>query len=67
MVAGNQARHAYGGRIYVHLRPMSLHVMFMEMKSRPKQGEKFKGTLTFEKAGTVAIEFEVEASDAGMQ
>jgi len=51
----------------VELRPMSLHVMFMEMKSRPKQGEKFKGTLTFEKAGTVAIEFEVEASDAGMQ
>lgn len=51
----------------VELRPMSLHVMFMEMKFRPKQGDKFKGTLTFEKAGTVAIEFEVEASDAGMQ
>jgi copper(I)-binding protein len=51
----------------VELRPMSLHVMFMEMKSRPKQGDKFKGTLTFEKAGTVAIEFEVEASDAAMQ
>ncbi len=30
-------------------------------------GDGFKGTLTFEKAGTVEVEFEVEASDAGMQ
>ena len=51
----------------VELRPMSLHIMFMDMKSHPKLGDKFKGTLTFEKAGTVDIEYEIEAADAGMQ
>lgn len=51
----------------VELKPKSLHVMFMSLKAHPKMGDVFKGTLTFEKAGTVEIEFAVEAADAGMQ
>lgn len=51
----------------VTLMPMSLHVMFFDIKAHPKKGEVFKGILTFEKAGVVDVEFEVEAADAGMQ
>ncbi|TIU61645.1 MAG: copper chaperone PCu(A)C, partial [Mesorhizobium sp.] len=36
------------------------HVMFLGLKRQPKQGEKFPATLTFEKAGSVTVEFEVE-------
>lgn len=50
----------------VELKPKSLHVMFMDIKSAPKEGQEIKGTLTFEKAGTVEIEYVVEAADAGM-
>ncbi len=50
----------------VELKPKSLHIMFMEVKSQPAVGEMFKGTLTFEKAGTVDVEFEVMAPNAGM-
>ncbi len=44
----------------VELKPGSYHVMFMDMKAQLKQGEKVKGTLQFEKAGTVEIEYSVE-------
>lgn len=44
----------------VALKPGSFHIMFMDLKDRPKEGVKFKGTLTFEKAGTVAVEFAVD-------
>lgn len=37
------------------------HLMFMGLKRPLKEGEKFAGTLTFEKAGTVSVEFAVEA------
>ena len=50
----------------VELKPRSLHIMFMDLKSAPMEGEEVKGTLTFEKAGTVDIDYEVEAPDAGM-
>jgi copper(I)-binding protein len=50
----------------VVLKPKSLHIMMMNIKSHPKQDEYFKGTLTFEKAGKGDIEFMVEAPDAGM-
>ena len=50
----------------VELRPGSLHVMFLELKAPVKEGETFTGTLTFEKAGTVEVEFEVAAPNAGM-
>jgi len=48
----------------VELKPGSYHLMFMGLKELPKQGEKFPATLTFEKAGTVKVEFAVEAMDA---
>jgi len=44
----------------VKLAPKGLHVMFMELKQQIKEGEKFKATLTFEKAGTVEVEFAVD-------
>ncbi|TGQ70958.1 MAG: copper chaperone PCu(A)C [Mesorhizobium sp.] len=47
-----------GGK--VALAPGGYHLMFMGLKRQPKQGEKFAATLTFEKAGTVTIEFAVE-------
>lgn len=36
------------------------HVMFNGLKKPLAGGEKFPGTLTFEKAGTIAVEFAVE-------
>jgi copper(I)-binding protein len=43
------------------LKPGGFHIMFMELTERPKGGEKFTGTLIFEKAGKVDVEFEVES------
>lgn len=45
----------------VELKPGGLHVMFIDLKSPFKEGEKFKGTLVFEKAGTIEVEYAVEA------
>ncbi|MFN4144145.1 copper chaperone PCu(A)C [Aestuariivirga sp.] len=50
----------------VELKPRSLHIMFMDLAAPPQQGQLFKGTLTFEKAGTVEVEFEVLAPGAVM-
>ena len=47
-----------GGK--VELKPGAYHLMFFGLKRQPKQGEKFPATLTFEKAGSVAVEFAVE-------
>lgn len=44
----------------VELKSKSTHVMFIELKERPLEGARFKATLTFEKAGVVAVEFQVE-------
>ncbi len=57
-----------GGRI--ELKPGGHHLMFMELKAPLKEGEMLKGTLVFEKAGSVDVEFKVEPvgarkSDAG--
>ncbi len=49
----------------VVLKPKSLHIMFMGVKQQVNEGEVFKGTLTFEKAGTVAIDYEVMGMGAG--
>lgn len=46
------------------LAPGGYHLMFIGLKKQPKQGEKFAATLTFEKAGPVAVEFAVEAMGA---
>ncbi len=46
------------------LKPGSWHIMFMGLKRPLKQGETFAGSLTFEKAGKVAVAFTVEATGA---
>ncbi|ADH89842.1 protein of unknown function DUF461 [Ancylobacter novellus DSM 506] len=42
------------------LAPGGYHLMFIGLKQPLKQGESFKGTLTFAKAGTVNVEFKIE-------
>ena len=48
----------------VELKPNSSHLMIMNVKQPIKKGKPFAATLTFEKAGTVDIEFSVEATGA---
>lgn len=48
----------------VQLKPGGYHIMFMQLKHQLKAGETVKGTLTFEKAGTLPVEFKVEAMGA---
>ncbi|MFN3745266.1 MAG: DUF1775 domain-containing protein [Hyphomicrobiaceae bacterium] len=43
----------------VELRPSSYHIMFMGLHRPLKQDETIKGTLVFERAGTVAVEYNV--------
>ena len=43
------------------LKPGGYHIMFMDLKRQLKEGETIKGTLTFEKAGTVDVEFKVDS------
>lgn len=50
----------------VTLKPKSLHIMFMDVTQQPAEGGNFTGTLTFEKAGTVTVDFEVAAPGADM-
>lgn len=45
----------------IELKPGGFHIMFLDLTRGAKEGEPFKGTLTFEKAGTVEVEFAVEA------
>jgi copper(I)-binding protein len=44
----------------IELKPGGMHVMIMGLKQPLSQGQTVKGTLVFEKAGTVAIEFTVQ-------
>ncbi len=43
----------------VELKPGGLHLMFMDLKSGLKEGDTVRGTLVFEKAGTVPVTFRV--------
>ena len=43
----------------VELKPGGLHAMLVDLARPLKEGEAIKGTLVFEKAGTVAIEYRV--------
>lgn len=43
----------------VELKPGSSHMMFMELKQPLTAGQPIKGTLIFEKAGTIEIEYAV--------
>lgn len=42
------------------LKPGGYHVMFMDLARPLREGERVAGTLVFEKAGAVPIEFEVQ-------
>jgi len=48
----------------VELKPGSYHLMFMGLRGGLKEGETIKGTLVFEKAGTVGIEYRVASIGA---
>lgn len=45
-------------------KPGGYHLMFTGLKDQLKQGETFKGTLQFEKAGKVDVEFSVQGMAA---
>ena len=45
----------------VELKPGSYHLMFIGLRQPFEQGKRVKGTLRFEKAGTVEVEYAVEA------
>ena len=45
----------------VELKPGSVHLMFTDLNRPLAKGERVKGTLMFEKAGTVEVEYTVEA------
>lgn len=48
----------------VELQPSTMHLMFTDLKRPLAKGEHVKGTLVFEKAGAVEIEYTVEAIGA---
>jgi copper(I)-binding protein len=48
----------------IELKPGSFHVMFVGLKRPLEQGQKVKGTLEFQKAGKVDVEFDVAALGA---
>jgi copper(I)-binding protein len=48
----------------VELKPGSYHLMFIGLKEPFEKGKRVKGTLQFEKAGTVDIEYAIEAAGA---
>lgn len=48
----------------VTLAPGGFHMMFMDLKQPLKEGETVKGTLTFQKAGTVDVTFDVRGIGA---
>jgi copper(I)-binding protein len=48
----------------VELKPRSLHLMFMQLKAPLVAGQTVPVTLQFEKAGSVAVQFRIEAMGA---
>ena len=54
----------------VELKPGGYHMMFMDLKEPLKAGQTIKGTLVFEKAGSVDVEYAVQpmgATGSGME
>lgn len=49
----------------VELKPGGYHVMFIDLTGQIKEGDKVKGTLKFEKAGSIDVEFAAEKIGAG--
>ena len=54
----------YPPKAPVTLEPNAYHLMFLDLKRPLKEGEEVSGALTFEKAGTVDVTFEVEGTGA---
>jgi len=48
----------------VELKPQSSHIMIMGLKQLIEKGKPFKGSLVFEKAGAVEVDFSVEGLGA---
>ena len=48
----------------VELKPGSFHIMLTDLKQPFEKGQRIKGTLEFEKAGKVEVEYAVEAIGA---
>jgi periplasmic copper chaperone A len=48
----------------VELKPGGFHLMFTDLKARLVKGQSVKGTLTFANAGTVDVEFAIQAMGA---
>jgi copper(I)-binding protein len=48
----------------VELKPQSFHLMLTGLTQPIEQGKSFKGTLVFEKAGPIEVDFSVEAVGA---
>ena len=46
----------------VEFKPGSYHLMFVGLKQPFEKGKRVKGTLQFEKAGTVEVEYAIEAA-----
>jgi copper(I)-binding protein len=44
----------------VKFEPGGYHLMFLDLKAPPVEGKPFKGTLVFEKAGKIEVEFAVK-------
>lgn len=49
----------------VELKSGGLHVMFMKIKHPFKEGESFKATLNFEKAGALEVDFTIGSAKPG--
>ncbi len=48
----------------ITLKPGGYHLMFLDLKDQLAKGDRIKGSLDFEKAGRVEVEFAVEAIGA---
>lgn len=48
----------------VEFKPSGLHLMLVDLKAPLKQGDKVKATLIFERAGSVAIELQIQGVGA---
>lgn len=55
---------AIAGSAAIELKPGGLHLMLMELSAPLRQGERLSGSLVFERAGKVDVEFAVEAMGA---
>ncbi len=48
----------------VELKPSAVHLMLVDLKAPLKQGDKVKATMVFERAGSVAVELQVQGVGA---